>query len=66
MIAIRPLAASDEADWRRMWTLYLEYYETSPLRAPKNSQKQMGQKRTIRLYFDFWCQLKRFQPLGIG
>ncbi len=24
--AITPLAASDEADWRRLWTLYLEFY----------------------------------------
>lgn len=28
-IAITPLAASDEADWRRLWTGYLEFYETS-------------------------------------
>jgi len=27
--AIRPLTAADEADWRRLWTGYLEYYETS-------------------------------------
>jgi GNAT superfamily N-acetyltransferase len=26
---IRPLTAADEADWRRLWTGYLEYYETS-------------------------------------
>ncbi|WP_324753048.1 GNAT family N-acetyltransferase [Roseovarius sp. Pro17] len=28
-ITIRPLAAADEAEWRRLWTGYLEYYETS-------------------------------------
>ena len=28
-ITIRPLAASDEADWRRLWTDYLAFYETS-------------------------------------
>ncbi len=28
-LTIRPLAAGDEDDWRRLWTLYLEYYETS-------------------------------------
>ncbi len=28
-LAIRPLEADDEADWRRLWTLYLEFYETS-------------------------------------
>ncbi|NHB75398.1 GNAT family N-acetyltransferase [Rhodobacter calidifons] len=26
---IRPLRAADEADWRRLWTGYLDYYETS-------------------------------------
>jgi GNAT superfamily N-acetyltransferase len=26
---IRPLTAADEAEWRRLWTGYLEYYETS-------------------------------------
>ena len=26
---IRPLAAADEAEWRRLWTGYLEFYETS-------------------------------------
>jgi GNAT superfamily N-acetyltransferase len=28
-VAIRPLEAGDEAEWRRMWTGYLEFYETS-------------------------------------
>ncbi len=28
-LLIRPLEAGDEADWRRLWTLYLEYYESS-------------------------------------
>lgn len=28
-IVIRPLCATDEADWRRLWTGYLDYYETS-------------------------------------
>ncbi len=26
---IRPLTAADEAPWRRLWTSYLEYYETT-------------------------------------
>ena len=26
---IRPLAAADEAEWRRLWTGYLEFYESS-------------------------------------
>ena len=26
---IRPLAAADEVEWRRLWTGYLEFYETS-------------------------------------
>jgi GNAT superfamily N-acetyltransferase len=26
---IRPLRAADEADWRRLWTGYLDYYETT-------------------------------------
>jgi GNAT superfamily N-acetyltransferase len=26
---IRPLRVTDEAEWRRLWTGYLEYYETS-------------------------------------
>ncbi len=28
-IVIRPLRASDKADWRRLWTAYLEFYETT-------------------------------------
>ena len=28
-LVIRPLRASDEAEWRRLWTLYLEYYEST-------------------------------------
>lgn len=27
--AIRPLRPADEAEWRRLWTLYLEFYESS-------------------------------------
>ena len=27
-LAIRPLAEADAADWRRLWTGYLDYYET--------------------------------------
>lgn len=27
--SIRPLRAEDEAEWRRMWTGYLEFYKTS-------------------------------------
>ncbi|MGB0508233.1 MAG: GNAT family N-acetyltransferase [Pikeienuella sp.] len=29
MTTIRPLRQSDHADWKRMWTAYLEFYETS-------------------------------------
>jgi GNAT superfamily N-acetyltransferase len=28
-IVIRPLAARDEPDWRRLWTAYLAFYETT-------------------------------------
>lgn len=28
MLTIRPLAPSDHAEWRRLWTLYLAFYET--------------------------------------
>jgi len=28
MIEIRPIAANDEADWRRLWRGYLDFYET--------------------------------------
>ncbi len=28
-IEIRPLTAADEAEWRRLWTDYLRFYETS-------------------------------------
>ncbi len=28
-INIRPLTHSDKADWRRLWTAYLEFYEAS-------------------------------------
>ncbi len=27
-LVIRPLVAADEAEWRRMWTEYLAFYET--------------------------------------
>ncbi len=27
-LTIRPLSPSDEADWRRLWTAYLAFYET--------------------------------------
>ena len=29
MPTIRPLSPEDHAEWRRLWTLYLEFYETS-------------------------------------
>ncbi|QIE55257.1 GNAT family N-acetyltransferase [Pikeienuella piscinae] len=29
MLTIRPLKAADHAEWRRLWTRYLEFYETS-------------------------------------
>lgn len=29
VIKIRPIEAADEAEWRRLWTGYLDYYETS-------------------------------------
>lgn len=28
-LTIRPLTAADEAEWRRLWTAYLEFYESS-------------------------------------
>lgn len=28
-VTIRPVTAGDEADWRRLWTGYLEFYESS-------------------------------------
>ena len=28
-LQVRPLQASDEAPWRRLWTQYLEYYEST-------------------------------------
>ncbi|MFV2052656.1 GNAT family N-acetyltransferase [Aliiroseovarius sp. YM-037] len=28
-VAIRPLRQSDEAEWRALWTAYLEFYESS-------------------------------------
>lgn len=28
-VAIRPLEARDEGEWRRLWTAYLEFYESS-------------------------------------
>ena len=28
-IAIRPLQASDHADWRRLWTAYLVFYKAT-------------------------------------
>lgn len=27
-LTVRPLEQSDRADWRRLWTAYLEFYET--------------------------------------
>ena len=29
LLHIRPLQAKDEAEWRRLWTLYLNYYEST-------------------------------------
>lgn len=28
-LQIRPIAAADEAEWRRLWTLYLEFYKST-------------------------------------
>ena len=28
-LTIRPITAADESDWRRLWTAYLEFYESS-------------------------------------
>lgn len=28
-VTVRPLAAADEAEWRRLWTGYLDFYESS-------------------------------------
>ncbi|WP_370320980.1 N-acetyltransferase family protein [Oricola sp.] len=28
-LTIRPVEAGDEAEWRRLWTAYLEFYESS-------------------------------------
>ena len=28
-VRIRPLTSADRADWERLWTAYLEFYETS-------------------------------------
>ncbi|MXU65482.1 GNAT family N-acetyltransferase [Oceanomicrobium pacificus] len=28
-LAIRPLTPADEADWRRLWTAYLDFYEAT-------------------------------------
>lgn len=28
-LEIRPLQAADETEWRRLWTLYLEFYEST-------------------------------------
>lgn len=28
-LQIRPIGLGDEAEWRRLWTLYLEFYESS-------------------------------------
>ncbi|MEZ5810045.1 MAG: GNAT family N-acetyltransferase [Rhizobiaceae bacterium] len=28
-VVVRPLVAADEAEWRRLWTAYLEFYEAA-------------------------------------
>ena len=28
-LTIRPIQPADYADWRRLWTAYLEFYETT-------------------------------------
>jgi GNAT superfamily N-acetyltransferase len=28
-VEVRPITLTDEAEWRRLWTLYLEFYESS-------------------------------------
>jgi GNAT superfamily N-acetyltransferase len=36
-LTIRPVAADDRADWERLWTGYLDYYETSVTARVKDS-----------------------------
>ena len=41
-LEIRPLERGDEAEWRRLWTAYLEFYESSvPEEVYKSSFKRM-------------------------
>ncbi len=53
-IAVRPLAPADEADWRRLWTGYLEFYRT---------------KVSEEVYATLWARLmgdEYYDPRGLG
>ena len=53
---IRPLTAADETEWRRLWTGYLEFYETH--REQFESFRREGQSQaTLGEYSLAWMQV---------
>lgn len=63
--AIRHLQAADETEWRRLWTLYLEYYESTV-------PEEVYQSTFVRLLSgeanEYRCllALRGDQPIGLA
>ena len=55
-LTIRPLQSTDEADWRRLWTLYLEYYESSVI----GKFDVPNAIEPAKSFFGVWCDT----PIG--
>jgi Acetyltransferases len=51
-LVVRPVVASDEQEWRRLWTAYLEFYETGVT------------ENTYRTTFDRLLAEGEFEPNG--
>lgn len=63
-LIIRPLQSSDEPAWRRLWTLYLEYYEsTVPQEVYRSSFKRLLSDDPIE--FHGLLALRDGQPIGL-
>lgn len=63
-LEIRPLQASDEKEWRRLWTLYLEFYESTVSEAVYQSsfsRMLSGEENE----FKGQIALRNGQPIGI-
>ena len=64
-LTIRPLEAADEAEWRRLWTGYLEYYESAVPEAVFRTTFQRllsGDDHEFRGFIAEW----QGQPVGLA